>query len=188
MIAYRKATQADAPGVLSLLEEIMVHHGAASPGRDRLATTVSGIIAASDHCFLIAEAGGVAGPLGAGAEGAAGGPVGAAAADAAGGPKVAVPAGRIVGMCALVFTVSTWSAATVCELQDVIVTEGYRREDVGRGLLAAAEETARARGCSRLFLLAESWNLGAHAFYRNARMMEKTCLYFERDLPGAVGD
>ena len=176
MIAYRKATQADAPGVLSLLEEIMVHHGAASPGRDRLATTVSGIIAASDHCFLIAEAGGVAGPLG------------AAAADAAGGPKVAVPAGRIVGMCALVFTVSTWSAATVCELQDVIVTEGYRREDVGRGLLAAAEETARARGCSRLFLLAESWNLGAHAFYRNARMMEKTCLYFERDLPGAAGD
>ena len=168
MIAYRKATQADAPGVLSLLEEIMVHHGAASPGRERMATIVSGIIAAPDHCFLVAETSG--------------------ASDAAGGPGAAAPAGRIVGMCALVFTISTWSAALVCELQDVIVTEDYRREDVGQGLLVAAEEMARARGCSRLFLLAESWNLGAQAFYRNSGMMEKTCLYFERDLTGAAGD
>jgi GNAT superfamily N-acetyltransferase len=169
MIAYRKATQADAPGVLSLLEEIMVHHGAASPGRESLATIVSDIIAASDHCFLVAEA------------------VGASWAPDADSADVAVPGGSIVGMCALVFTISTWSAALACELQDVIVTEDYRREDVGKGLLAAAEEMARARGCSRLFLLAESWNLGAHAFYRNSGMMEKTCLYFERDLTGAAG-
>jgi hypothetical protein len=41
---------------------------------------------------------------------------------------------------------------------------------------------ARARGCSRLFLLAEPWNLEAHAFYRSLGLSEKTCLYFERDL------
>ena len=164
MIAYRKATQADALEVLSLLEEIMAHHGAAPPGRERLASIVSGIIAAPDHCFLVAEASN-AGGLGAAAE-----------------------AKRIVGMCALVFTISTWSAALVCELQDVIVTEDFRREDVGQGLLATAEEMARARGCSRLFLLAESWNLGAHAFYRSQGLLEKTCLYFERDLTGAAAD
>ncbi len=91
-------------------------------------------------------------------------------------------------MCALVFSISTWSASPVCELQDVIVTEEYRREDVGRGLIAAAEEIARARGCSRLFLLAESWNLGAHAFYRSLGLSEKTCLYFERDLRASGAD
>ncbi len=51
--------------------------------------------------------------------------------------------------------------------------------------MSAAEAIARARGCSRLFLLAESWNLDAHAFYRSLGLAEKTCLYFERDLPPA---
>jgi N-acetylglutamate synthase-like GNAT family acetyltransferase len=90
--------------------------------------------------------------------------------------------GGVIGMCALLFSISTWSASPVCELQDVVVTASHRREDVGRGLINAAERVARARNCTRLFLLAEGWNLGAHAFYRNLGMDEKTCLYFERDL------
>ncbi len=98
---------------------------------------------------------------------------------------VADEEGRLVGMCALIFSQSTWSASLVCELQDVIVTAGCRRADVGKGLLGAAEKTARARGCSRLFLLAEYWNLEAHEFYRSLGLAEKTCLYFERDLSGS---
>jgi N-acetylglutamate synthase-like GNAT family acetyltransferase len=164
MIVYRQATQADAPAVLALLEEIMEHHGFVAPERDRLSSTVSSIIAASDHCFLLAEA-----------DGPAGAPGGQA--DSSGG---AAP--RIVGMCALIFTISTWSAAPICELQDVIVTEVARRGSVGQGLVNEAERIARERGCARLQLLAEYWNLGAHAFYRNLGLNEKTCLYFERDL------
>jgi GNAT superfamily N-acetyltransferase len=95
---------------------------------------------------------------------------------------VAETDGRLVGMCALIFSLSTWSASPVCELQDVLVTQDHRHTDVGRGLLRSAEEMARARGCSRLFLLAEYWNLEAHAFYRELGLAEKTCLYFERDL------
>jgi N-acetylglutamate synthase-like GNAT family acetyltransferase len=90
--------------------------------------------------------------------------------------------GAVAGMCALVLTYSTWSAALVCELQDVIVREDSRRSSIGRGLVLAAEELARKRGCARLFLLAEFWNLEAHAFYRSLNLNEKTCLYFERDL------
>jgi N-acetylglutamate synthase-like GNAT family acetyltransferase len=157
VIVFRQATQADAPAILALLEEIMRHHGVVPPDLSRLAATVDSIIAAPDHCFLVAEMAG------------------------------AREAGHLAGMCALVFSMSTWSASPVCELQDVVVAEEHRREDVGRGLIAAAQETARARGCSRLFLLAESWNLGAHAFYRSLGMSEKTCLYFEQELkaPGA---
>ena len=130
----------------------MEHHAVAPPEPSRLAATVQSIIAARDHCFLVAEM------------------------DGGGEAK------HLIGMCALVFSISTWSASPVCELQDVVVNGEHRREDVGRGLITAAEETARARGCSRLFLLAESWNLGAHSFYRSLGMSEKTCLYFERDL------
>jgi GNAT superfamily N-acetyltransferase len=134
------------------LEEIMEHHAVVPPGPSRLATTVSRIIAAPEHCFLVAEREGAEGDK------------------------------RLIGMCALVFSVSTWSASLVCELQDVIVTGEHRREDVGRGLVEAAIEVARERGCSRLFLLAESWNLSAHAFYRSLGLQEKTCLYFEQEL------
>jgi N-acetylglutamate synthase-like GNAT family acetyltransferase len=101
---------------------------------------------------------------------------------------VAESQGRLLGMCALIFSYSTWSSALVCELQDVVVTEPRRGESVGRGLVDAAESVARERGCSRLFLLAEAWNLQAHAFYRGLGLAEKTCLYFERGISMQVGN
>ncbi len=96
---------------------------------------------------------------------------------------VAEEEGLLVGMCALIFSQSTWTASQACELQDVIVTRSRRLSDIGRGLLATAEQIARSRGCGRMFLLAESWNLDAHVFYRRYGLSEKTCLYFERALP-----
>jgi ribosomal protein S18 acetylase RimI-like enzyme len=101
---------------------------------------------------------------------------------------VAESRGEVVGMCALIFSHSTWSASLVCELQDVVVAAGRRRNSIGQRLVRAAEAIARERGCSHLFLLAEAWNFGAHAFYRDLGMTEKTCLYFERDLRPAEDD
>jgi GNAT superfamily N-acetyltransferase len=95
---------------------------------------------------------------------------------------VAEEEGRLVGMCALIFSQSTWTASPACELQDVIVTRSRRLSEIGRGLLTNAEQIARSRGCGRMFLLAESWNLDAHVFYRRYGLSEKTCLYFERVL------
>jgi GNAT superfamily N-acetyltransferase len=148
---YREAIVGDAARVVSLLEEIMEHHGVTPPARERLTTTVCAILELSDHKLLVAESGGV-----------------------------------LAGMCALVFSQSTWSAGPVCELQDVLVTRDHRRTDVGTGLVRTAEQIARARGCNRLFLLAEAWNLEAHAFYRSLGLAEKTCLYFESDLTGSA--
>jgi GNAT superfamily N-acetyltransferase len=153
MITYRQATPSDAARILPLLEEIMEHHGVVPPEPERLGTTVSTILASSDHLFLVAE-----------------------------------EDNGLVGMCALIFSQSTWSVSLVCELQDVLVTRSHRRAEVGRGLIQAAEAIARDRGCSRLFLMAEYWNLDAHAFYRGLGLTEKTCLYFERDLRADLPD
>ncbi len=153
MVDYRKATPADTAQILSLLEEIMEHHGVAPPDSAHLSSTISSILASPDHLILVAEA-----------------------------------QSHLIGMCALIFSQSTWSATPVCELQDVLVTRDHRRGEVGRRLVQTAEEIARARGCGRLFLLAEAWNLDAHAFYRSLGLMEKTCLYFERDLGTGLAD
>jgi N-acetylglutamate synthase-like GNAT family acetyltransferase len=151
MITYRQAALSDASQVLALLVEIMEDHGVTPPEPERLAATISSILTAPDHSFLVAES-----------------------------------HGHPVGMCALVFSLSTWSASPVCELQDLVVTRSHRRGHVGRGLAQTAESIAQARGCSRLFLMAESWNLDAHSFYRGLGLAEKTCLYFERDLPAEL--
>ena len=146
-VIYREATAEDAGALGALLLEIMDDHGARPPASDKLALVIRDVLAAADHTFMVAEAG-----------------------------------GRIVGMCALIFSLSTWSAAPVCELQDVIVARSARRAQIGRGMLRAAERLAKERGCARLFLSAESWNLGARAFYSELGFSEKTCSYFERDL------
>ena len=146
-ITVRGAHDSDLDALISLLEEIMAHHGVPRPARGSLTRTLRSILTSDSHLFLVAESG-----------------------------------GSIIGMCALVFTVSTWSAGPVCEIQDVIVTDESRGAGAGRLLLEAAEDVARERGCVRLFLHAEPANLGAHAFYRSLGLEEKTSLHFERSL------
>jgi GNAT superfamily N-acetyltransferase len=149
----RPATSADLAALIGLLEEIMTHHGVGLPSHAGLAGTLTKMLAEADTSAR---------------------------------PRylflVAETRGRVVGACSLLFSLSTWSAGEVCELQDVVVTADERCAGVGRALLQAATVLARSRGCLRLFLQAETANLGAHAFYRSQGFHEKTALHFERDL------
>lgn len=95
---------------------------------------------------------------------------------------VAEQRGTLVGMCALVFSLSTWTADNICELQDVVVSAPYRARGAGRDLLTTAFAHARQQGCARVFLASEAWNYDAHAFYRRLGFDEKACRYFERPL------
>jgi len=95
---------------------------------------------------------------------------------------VAETDGRIVGTCSLLFSLNTWTASPACELQDIVVESAMRGGDIGSGLVDAASKAAITRGCARLFLLTEAWNLDARSFYRRLGFSDKTCLYFERDL------
>src|SRR3990172_9681831 len=97
MVTYRLANAGDTADIVSLLIEIMQHHGVAIPEESRLDSVVRSALSSPYHSFLLAE-----------------------------------DAGAAVGMCALVFTYSTWSAALACELQDVVVPGGRRRANIGR--------------------------------------------------------
>jgi GNAT superfamily N-acetyltransferase len=81
---------------------------------------------------------------------------------------VAEGAGAVVGMVSVQLVVSTAEGAPSGWLEDMVVDEDARRDGVGRRLLLAAERWARARGATRLQLLADAENTPALEFY--ARM------------------
>lgn len=165
----RRAVAGDLPALEALLREIMADHGVSPPDAADLGVALATVLADGDASDAV---------------GASPGPVDGRppppAADRDHLFLVAESQGRVVGMCALLFSVSTWSASRVCELQDVVVGASHRGQGVGRSLLEAAVATARSEGCTRVFLTAEAVNLPAHAFYRSLGFLEKTLLYFEQ--------
>jgi GNAT superfamily N-acetyltransferase len=63
------------------------------------------------------------------------------------------------------WVVATRAVDRASYLRLLLVAEGRQSRGVGAGLLAAAERTARARGCRHMLLLVTSSNRGARAFY-----------------------
>jgi GNAT superfamily N-acetyltransferase len=56
------------------------------------------------------------------------------------------------GFCQLRYRLSVWTGADDCWLEDLFVVEAARGEGLGRALVEAAFERARARGCKRIEL------------------------------------
>ncbi len=78
---------------------------------------------------------------------------------------VAEEGGRVVGMATAQLVVSTAEGGDSALVEDVVVEEGRRGRGAGRLLLAAIAAWARARGATRLQLLADRENAAALAFY-----------------------
>jgi ribosomal protein S18 acetylase RimI-like enzyme len=74
-------------------------------------------------------------------------------------------AGRAVGVCQLRYRLSIWTGADDCWLEDLFVSDEARGGGHGRGLVAAALERARARGCKRVELDVNVENEAALALY-----------------------
>ena len=51
------------------------------------------------------------------------------------------------------------------EITEMFVRPGFRRQQVGRALVQAASQHARARGCRELHLLVDPCNVSAQSFY-----------------------
>lgn len=62
---------------------------------------------------------------------------------------------------------STWSARPLLNLHDLAVEPSHRRSGIGRRLLAAVEERARALGCCRITLEVRGDNRVAQGLYRS---------------------
>ena len=71
------------------------------------------------------------------------------------------------GVCQLRFRLSVWTGADDCWLEDLYVDESARGTGLGRALVEAAFERARARGCRRIELDVNESNTEAIAFYES---------------------
>ena len=70
-----------------------------------------------------------------------------------------------VGLINCVEGFSTFAAKPVCNLHDIAVKSGYRGQNIGQKLIAAAAEEAKRRGCVKLTLEVLSGNKPARFAY-----------------------
>lgn len=73
--------------------------------------------------------------------------------------------GRVLGIAALVFHRSTWSAAWYCYLEDLFVAPAARGNGVGRALIEATYAEADRRGATRTYWATQGKNATARALY-----------------------
>lgn len=73
--------------------------------------------------------------------------------------------GEVLGMVALHREPALHHPAPACLITALVTASRARRRGVGRRLLAAAEEWARERGCSRIVVTSAERRTDAHEFY-----------------------
>jgi GNAT superfamily N-acetyltransferase len=73
--------------------------------------------------------------------------------------------GKLRGIVHYLFHRSCWSIGNYCYLQDLFVAEDARNHGLGRALIEAVEERARAAGASRVHWLTHETNTDARALY-----------------------
>jgi GNAT superfamily N-acetyltransferase len=73
--------------------------------------------------------------------------------------------GRLCGIVHYLFHRSCWTVGDYCYLQDLYVAEEARNLGLGRALIAAVEDKARAAGASRVYWLTHETNAVARSLY-----------------------
>jgi len=79
---------------------------------------------------------------------------------------------EVVGLAHLQVTPTIEYDRPAAKIGALIVDEAHRGEGVGRALVDALEQEARARGCVVLFLTTSARRTGAHEFYRRVGLEE----------------
>ena len=73
--------------------------------------------------------------------------------------------GKLLGIVHYLYHRSCWTVGDYCYLQDLFVAEGARNLGVGRALILAVEDRARAAGASRVYWLTHETNADARVLY-----------------------
>ncbi|MCU0881616.1 MAG: GNAT family N-acetyltransferase [Hyphomonadaceae bacterium] len=82
------------------------------------------------------------------------------------------PAGMAIGMVNWIDHRSCWTPGDYCYLQDLFVAPEGRARGVGKALIDAVVDAAKARGCSRVYWLTHETNTDAMVLYD--RVAEKS--------------
>jgi GNAT superfamily N-acetyltransferase len=77
------------------------------------------------------------------------------------------------GVVAMRFRHSVWTSADDCWIEDVYVADAARGTGLGRTLVRAALDHARARGCKRAELDVDDVNVPARTLYESLGFAEK---------------
>jgi len=72
---------------------------------------------------------------------------------------------KLTGIVQYLFHRSTWTPGNYCYLQDLFVSEDARGLGVGRALIEAVYEKAKAAGASRVHWLTQTGNAQARILY-----------------------
>ena len=78
---------------------------------------------------------------------------------------VAEKDGELLGLVHYIFHRNTWMVNDVCYLEDLFTAEATRGKGVGRALIEAVYERARAAGSSRVYWMTHETNSTAQALY-----------------------
>ena len=78
---------------------------------------------------------------------------------------VAQDDGQIMGMTTFNFQNSAWSENGQCLLEDLYVDQSIRGQGIGRALIDAVINEAKARGCSRVYWNTDETNETARKLY-----------------------
>jgi GNAT superfamily N-acetyltransferase len=73
--------------------------------------------------------------------------------------------GKLAGIVHYLFHRSCWTVGNYCYLQDLFVARNARKRGIGRALIEAVENEARAAGASRVYWLTKEDNATARALY-----------------------
>lgn len=73
--------------------------------------------------------------------------------------------GALLGIVHYLYHRSCWTVGNYCYLQDLFVAEAARGKGLGRALIEAVYERARADGASRVYWLTHETNSTAQALY-----------------------
>lgn len=92
---------------------------------------------------------------------------------------------RVLGMCSLLYTVSTAEGGRAAWLEDFVVRPERRGRGIGRTLLEHVIAQARADGVLRVSLLTDAGNERAQALYRSAGFGDSSMRPMRLRRPGA---
>ena len=90
---------------------------------------------------------------------------------------VAEAHGQVVGLVHYILHRSTSRLHEVCYLQDLFTLQPWRGQGIGRQLILAVYEAARAAGCSRVYWQTQTTNAAGRALYDKVARHEGFIVY-----------